>query len=106
MKITITARHTEVPPLAEQMLRTKVEKLERIGRKITSVHAIFGREKYLFTAELTLATKGANMVGRAKHKSDLLTCIEEAIGKVETQLKRKEDKQVDRLRRRAPHRPA
>ena len=106
MKITITARKTEVPPLAEQMLRAKVEKLERIGHKITFVHAIIGREKYLYTAELTLATKGASMVGRARHKSDLLTCIEEAIDKLERQLKRKEEKQVDLLRRRAPHRPA
>ena len=106
MKIIVTARKMEVPPLAEQMLRTKVDKLERFGHKITSVHAVFGREKYLFTAELTLATKGAALVGRAKHKSDLLTCIEEAVEKLETQLKRKEDKQEDRLRRRAPHRPA
>lgn len=106
MKIVITARSMEVPPLAEEMLRTKLEKLERFGHKLTSAHAIFGREKYLFTAELTLATQGAGLVGRAKHKSDLLTCIEEALGKLEIQLKRKEDKREDLLRRRAPHRPA
>ena len=106
MKIIVTARKMEVPPLAEEMLRTKADKLERFGHKITSVHAIFGREKYLFTTELTLATKGASLVSRAKHKSDLLTCIEEAIDKLETQLKRKEDKQVELLRRRTLHRPA
>ena len=106
MKITVTARKMEVPPLAEEMLRAKVEKLERFGHKLNSVHAIFGREKYLFTAELTLVTKGASLVGRAKHESDLLTCIEEAISKLERQLKRREDKQEDLLRRRAPHRPA
>ena len=106
MKITVTARKIEVPPLAEQMLRTKLEKLERFGHKLNSVHAIFGREKYLFTAELTLAAKGMSLVGRAKHESDLLTCIEEAIDKLETQLKRKEDKREDLLRRRTSHRPA
>ena len=106
MKIIVTARKMEVPPLAEQMLRTKADKLERFGHKITSVHAIFGREKYLFTTELTLAAKGASLVSRAKHKSDLLTCIEEAVDKLETQLKRKEDKQVELLRRRTLHRPA
>ena len=106
MKITITARKMEVPPLADQMLRTKADRLERFGHKILSVHAIFGKEKYLFTTELTLATKGANLVSRAKHKSDLLTCIEEAVDKLETQLKRKEDKQLELLRRRTLHRPA
>ena len=106
MKITITARKTQVPPLAEQMLRTKADRLERFGHKITSVHAIFGKEKYLFTAELTLAAKGASLVSRAKHKSDLLTCIEEAVSKLETQLERLEDKKVDEVRRRTVHRPA
>ena len=106
MKITITARHTEVPALAEQMLRTKVEKLERFGHKLNSLHAIFGREKYLYTVELTLSIKGASLVGKAKHDADLLTCVEEALSKLETQLKRREDKQVELLRRRVPHRPA
>ncbi len=106
MKISVTARHMEVPAMAEQMLRTKVEKLERIGHKLISLHAIFGREKYLHTVELELSVKGANLVGKAKHKSDLLTCVEEAISKLERQLERSEDKKVDEVRRRASHRPA
>lgn len=106
MKISITARHMEVPAVAEQMLRAKVEKLDRFGHKLISLHAIFGREKYLYTAELTLTAKGARLVSRAKHDSDLLTCIEEVLSKLERQLKRREDKQVDEIRRRAPHRPA
>ena len=107
MKISVTARHDmKVPDLLEQMLRSKVEKLERVGHKLNSAHVIFGREKYLYTAELTLSMKGANLVGRAKHESDLMTCLEEALAKVERQLRRKEEKKVDLLRRRAPHRPA
>ena len=107
MKISITARHEmKVPELLEQMLRSKVEKLERVGHKLNSVHVIFGREKYLYTAELTLATKGAALVGRAKHENDLMTCMEEALSKVERQLKKREEKRVELLRRRVPHRPA
>ncbi len=107
MKISITARHDmKVPELLEQMLRSKVEKLERVGHRLNSVHVIFGREKYLYTAELTLAMKGANLVGRAKHETDLMTCMEEALAKVERQLRKREDKKVGLLRRRVPHRPA
>lgn len=92
--------------MAEQMLRSKVEKLERFGHKLNSLHAIFGKEKYLYTTELTLSAKGIQLVGRAQHDGDLLTCIEEAIAKLETQLKKREDKKVDEVRRRVPHRPA
>ena len=106
MKISVTARHTEVPSLAEQMLRSKVEKLDRFGHQIRALHAVFDKEKYLYAVELTLDVKGARLVARAKHKSDLLTCIEEALSKLETQLERREDKKVDEVRRRALHRPA
>ena len=106
MKITVTVRHTEVPALAEKMLRAKAQKLEKFGHLLRSLSAVFDKEKYLYTVELTLDVKGARLVGRAKHKLDLLTCIEEALSKLETQLERREDKQIDELRRRVPHRPA
>ena len=107
MKLTITARQSlKVPETLEQMLRSKAEKLEHFGHKLIALHAIFGKEKYLYTTELTLSTKGARLVGRAKHPHDMLTCVEEALMKLETQLKRREDKLVDEKRRRVPHRPA
>jgi len=106
MQITITARHAEVPALAEEMLRAKAERLDRLGHKLSGLHAIFDREKYLYTAELTLSTKGARLVGRAKHPTDLLTCMEEALAKLERQLQRRQEKQVGQARRRVPHRPA
>ncbi len=106
MKITVTARHMEVPPLAEQMLRSKVEKLEHFGHKLIALHAILGKEKYLYTVELNLSIKGTALVGKAKHDSDLLTAIEWAVAKIERQLIKKEDKDLDEVRRRTAHRPA
>lgn len=107
MQLTVTTRHLTTPPMLEQMLRSKAERLEKFGHKLNSLHAIFGREKYLYTAELTLSTKGASlMIGRAKHPSDLLTCMEEALSKLERQLQRRHDKQTELARRRVPHRPA
>ena len=106
MQVTITCRHMEVPPLLEEMLRSKVEKLERFGHKLNALHAIFGREKYLYTAELTLTAKGFALAGRAKHPKDLLTCLEEALSKLEVQLKRRDAKRIEEQRRRTAHRPA
>ena len=106
MKVTITGRHMEIPEALEQMLMAKADRLERFGHKLISMHAIFGREKYLYTAELTLAGKGIDLVGKAKHPKDILTCMEEALTKLERQLKRHDEKRVELLRRRAPHRPA
>ena len=106
MQLTITSRRQEVPPILEGMLRAKVEHLERFGHKLNALHAIFDREKYLYTAELTLTAKGFALAAKAKHPKDLLTCMEEALAKLEVQLKRRADKQVDERRRRAAHRPA
>ncbi len=94
MQLTITARQLKVPETLEQMLRTKAEKLEHFGHKLIALHAIFGKEKYLYTTELTLSTKGVRLVGHAKHPHDMLTCMEEALMKLERQLKRREAKQV------------
>ncbi|MBI3318960.1 MAG: ribosome-associated translation inhibitor RaiA [Candidatus Omnitrophica bacterium] len=99
MQITVTARHIEIPPSFQELLRAKLEKLEHFGHKLVSTHAIFGRERYLYTAELTLLMKGATLVGRAKDERDLLTCAEEALMKLKEQLRRHESKQVSRLRR-------
>lgn len=104
MRLVITARHIQIPELLEEMLRAKAEHLERFGHKLNSLHAIFDREKYLYTAEITLSAKGMSLVGKAKHPKDLLTCMEEALARIQVQLKRREEKRVERLRRRVPHR--
>ena len=101
----MTARHIEVPPLLEELLTSKVEKLERFGHKLLGVHAIFGKERYFYTAELTLSGKGLNLVGKAKDRQDILTCMEEALMKLSAQLRRREEKRVE-MRRRVPRRPA
>ncbi|MBI3312590.1 MAG: hypothetical protein HYZ88_03595, partial [Candidatus Omnitrophica bacterium] len=74
------------------------------GRKLIALHAIFDRQKYLYTAELTLTGKGLSLVCRAQHRKDLLTCMEEALDKLHAQLTRREEKKIERLRRRVPHR--
>ncbi len=104
MRITVTARHIEVPDSFEELLLAKIEKLNRFGHQLIACHAILGKEKYLYTAELTLSTKGLTLVGKAKDERDLLTCTETALMRLEEQLKKHESKRVDRLRRRAPHR--
>lgn len=106
MQLKITARHIETSPLLEQMLRAKVGKLDRFGHKLNAVHAIFGKDRHLYTAELTLTAKGLAVVGKASHPKDLLTCMEQALEKVEHQLQRREDKRGEEVRRRVPHRPA
>jgi ribosomal subunit interface protein len=105
MQVKVTSRHIELPQMAEDLLRAKVQKLERFGHKLNSVHAILGKEKYLYTTELAVSMKGAKLVGKAKHPKDLLTSMEEALAKVILQLKRREDKKRVEKRRRVPRRP-
>jgi len=101
MRVTITARHIEIPDTLEEMLVAKLEKLERFGHKLIGLHAIFGREHYLYTAELNLSAKGLTLVGKAKDERDLLTCMEAALMKLKEQLRRRESKRLGRLRRQA-----
>ena len=104
MRATITARHIEVPEYFQELLMTKLSKLEHFGHEILGLHAIFGRERYFYTAEITLTTKGLTFVGKAKDRRDLLTCVEEAHMKLKEQLRRHESKRAER-RRRTAHRP-
>lgn len=106
MRVTITARHIPVPDPLKELLESKVQKLEHFGHKLMSVHAILDRQKYQYTAELTLAARGFILVGKSKGDGDLLTCVEEALMKLKHQLQRREAKLVEESRRRVPHRPA
>ena len=104
MRIEITARHMVLPESVQEMLRTKLQKLERLDEKIVSIHAIFGKEKHLFTVELTLAGKGLRLAAKGKHSKDLLTAMEQALEKIERQLKKEEKKKRVESRRRVEHR--
>jgi len=104
MRVTITARHIVIPENFKELLLEKLPKLEHFGHEILGLHAIFGRERYFYTAELTLTIKGLTLVGKAKDQRDLLTCVEEALMKLKEQLRRHESKQAKR-RRRTSHRP-
>ncbi len=99
MRITVTTRHTEVPASVKRLLENKTEKLERFGHKLIKLHAIFDKEKYNYTTELTLHAKGILFVGKAKNRRDFLTCMEEAVMKLKEQLRRHESKQVEMRRR-------
>ena len=99
MRVTITARHVQVPVSFRELLMNKLGKLEHFGHQILSLHAIFGRERYYYTSELTLNTKGLTLVGKAKDRRDLLTCMEGALMKLKEQLRRHESKLVESRRR-------
>ncbi len=99
MKVTITARHIELPASVIQMLEVKSDKLEKFGHKLIDLHAIFDKEKYNYTAELTLFAKGMTLVAKAKDPKDLLTCVEEALMKIREQMRHRESKLVEQRRR-------
>ena len=104
MRVTITARHIVVPENFKELLLEKLPKLEHFGYEILGLHAIFGKERYFYTAEITLKIKGSILAAKAKDERDLLTCVEEAMMKLKEQLRRHESKRAER-RRRTSHRP-
>ena len=99
MKVTITARHMELPASVVQMLEVKADKLEKFGHKLIDLHAIFDKEKYNYTVELKVFAKGVALVAKAKDPKDLLTCLEEALMKIREQLRHHESKMAEKRRR-------
>jgi putative sigma-54 modulation protein len=106
MQIHMTARGLEVPQNLKELLEEKAEKLNRFGHDLSHLRVTLWREKYLYTAETTLSLKGVSLVGQASHPHDLITCVEQALAKLERQLKRRFAQRKLEKRRRIAHRPA
>lgn len=92
MKIQITGKNMKMDAATKEFITRKVEKLETYSPKLVESHVILKKEKYLFTAEITLVAGHLYAVGRGKDKGSLLTAVEQALSRVSVQLKKFREK--------------
>ncbi|NLE01451.1 MAG: ribosome-associated translation inhibitor RaiA [Fibrobacter sp.] len=91
MEIQITSRHSKASQTLQETITAELSKLEKFYDKITSCHVILDSEHVEKTVEINMHAMGHEIVGFAKDES-IGKAIDDAIGKVERQLKKLNEK--------------
>jgi len=96
MEIQITSRHTKASQNLQDTITAELNKLEKFFDKITSCHVVLDSENMdkVKTTEITMNAQGRQIVGSAKAEN-IGKAIDEAISKVERQLKKINQKTKD-----------
>ena len=104
MQISTTARHCELDAEVRDFALQRLAKLERFARDIQEAHLIVTAEKFRHTAEITLRLKNHEMVSREESDTSRVA-IDQAVTRLEQQLRRLKEKRVERKRARGGARP-
>jgi putative sigma-54 modulation protein len=98
VQINVSGHHVEVTPPMRQYVENKLDRLERHFDKITNIHVIFSIEKQRQRAEATIRTSQGEVFADAESE-DLYAAIDMLTDKLDRQLIKKKEKQVDRKQR-------
>jgi len=98
MQINISGHHIEITEAMRAYVLEKFEKLERHFEHITSIHVILEVEKNRQTAEATIHVKGGELFADAT-KEDLYAAIDMLIDKLDRQILKHKEKNLDRTQR-------
>jgi putative sigma-54 modulation protein len=92
MEIRITARHeAKASQDLQDTINAEIGKLEKFYDKITSCHVILDKDGADKTVEITMSAQGHQVVGNARAEN-IGKAIDEAVAKVERQLKKINEK--------------
>ena len=101
MRVTITARHTEVSGDLRARARALVERLARVAPRPEDAQVIFGDDHDVAVVELRLhVARGDVLVGRAE-ATDHRSALDRAAARVRRQLDKSPAKRSGPARRRA-----
>lgn len=98
MKITVTARHTELSTGIRQFAQIRLEKLAKYANDIHGAHVIVSLEKNVHTAEITLGVNSHELVVRQQH-AEAGAAIELAADRLEEQMRRLKERRIDQQQR-------
>jgi putative sigma-54 modulation protein len=91
MKITLTFRNTGGEDWFRQVVDERLGKLEKYLDHPAEAHVVLSVEKFRHVAEISLSADGANVIAKEEAK-DMNTAIDNAVEKVERQLKKHKQK--------------
>ena len=92
MKLTITAKHVELPSALKQHIEEKIEKLDKFQIKIVEAHMVLTKEKYLYVAEIKVLAKRLQLFIKENAETNFYEAVDKVIHKMEVQLGKHKDK--------------
>lgn len=95
MQVNISGQHLEVTDTLRSYVNEKFERLARHFDKITNVQVILQVEKLKQKIEATLHVAGGEVVANAEHE-DMYAAIDLLADKLDRQLIKHKEKQIDR----------
>jgi ribosomal subunit interface protein len=100
MEITVNARHCKVPDSLRNQAEQRIARMERLDRRITAATLVFDGTSAQRHVEARLAVAGGPpLVGQGDGPT-LRNAMDGALSRLERQLKRHRERQIDRRTRR------
>ena len=94
MKLTVTGRNIEITDAIRDHLNKKMSKTIKDLGEVADVHVALAVEKHRHFAEITVKTKGFT-VHSEEETSDLYTSMDNALSKIEKQIRKHKDRAKD-----------
>jgi putative sigma-54 modulation protein len=91
MKVSLTFRNTEGENWQREYINEKLEKIRKYIDSPIEVHMVLTVEKFRNLAEINITSNGLNINGKEEAK-DMHLAIDNAIEKIEKQLKKRKEK--------------
>lgn len=96
MQLNISGHHIELTEALKDYVNTKMEKLERHTDQISNTQVTLSVVKQRQTAEATLHVTGGEINAKAQH-DDMYAAIDQLVDKLDRQILKHKEKQVDRM---------
>jgi putative sigma-54 modulation protein len=95
MKLQLTTRHFDMTPDLRTYVDERVRRIKRYFDHIIDVNVVLSMEKHRHAAEVTLHSNGIDLVGTGE-SGDMRTAVDQAVARIEAQLKRHKGRLTDR----------
>ena len=103
MQLNITGHHVDLSPAVRRRVSSKLARIERHFNHVIDVHCILTTEKLSCRAEATVHLDGATLHADALAEN-MYAAIDGLVDKLDRQVKKHKEKQIDRLGKRAARR--
>lgn len=95
MDIRFSGKNLKVTKGVKEHMNDRIGKLEKYSPKIVESHVVISKEKHNYTAHITLLGKNFRAFGEGDHKDNLYAAIDQAVDRVQKQLKKHREKVKD-----------
>ncbi len=99
MKITFTARHTEISPDIKEYCEKRLLSIEKVLGYSVNANLILSEEKYRHKAEINVKIKGMTL-NTVEETQDMTSSLNLAFDHIEKRVKKEREKLRERKRRR------